>query len=62
MKEENLKTRIISLKKIQDNQEINFPFRVNMLGFSSFTIDSKEELIGRIKELQDLLNVDLVRR
>lgn len=48
-----LEARIKSLISIYNNNDL--PFREYCLGFGKLSIDTKEELFGRIKEMSDLI-------
>lgn len=57
---ESFKTRLESLKQLSQTMK-EYPFRARILGFPLLVIDTKEELIGRIKELEDILNIYLIK-
>ena len=58
---EALSNRLINLKRIEDNPYTTYPFELVMMGFPALKVFSKEELLGRIKELEDLMSVKLKR-
>ena len=53
--------RLESLKTVWDTQ-IDYPFKLQILGFPIMDIQSKEELDGRIKELEDCLLIEVKER
>ena len=59
MENKKLQNRLVSLQQIFSNPNMSYPLQLYMLGFPLLKIHSKEELDGRVKELQDILNVDL---
>lgn len=52
-----LKERLLSLKTIYNKSEIIFPVTARILGFKLLNINNKDELMGRINELEDILGV-----
>jgi len=65
-----LHKRLISLKNLAasdskehfpqaNDKELSFPMELRILGFPKFNCESREELQGRIKELEDLLCLEL---
>jgi len=50
--------RLESLKILEENDKLEYPCQFIMFGFPALKIDSKEELKGRIKEIQDVLNIE----
>ena len=60
---EAFKSRLISLKEIEDNQKVSFPLKLHIIGFPyPFTCQSREELRGIINELADLLGYALMEK
>ena len=62
--------RLTSLKKLVSSdskkhfksateKELSFPMDLRILGFPKFKCQSREELLGRIAELEDLLCLDI---
>jgi len=54
-----LEKRLLTLVELYDTQTY-YPFSLMIIGYTPLRINSKEELIGRIKELKELLNVEVV--
>ena len=54
---EAFEKRLINLKQIEENDKIIYPINFIMFGFPKLEIQSKEELSGRIKELEDIMNI-----
>jgi hypothetical protein len=50
--------RLNSLQEIYNNNEINYPITVRIFGYKLLKVNNKEEMIGRINELKDILGVD----
>ena len=49
---ETLREKLKSLIKLYNNGK--YPIKVRILGFGNLKIDSREELLGRIRELAEL--------
>jgi len=52
--------RLVNLTKLLDENK-DYPIKLRMLGFPPLEIKTKEELQGRIKELEDLLRLTVVK-
>ena len=50
--------RLKNLVELYDTTN-KYPFQIRMLGFTILKVKSKEELKGRIKELMDILKVNI---
>lgn len=56
---ETLKNRLEGLCTLYGNDDQKYPFRFNVLGFTVLKVRNKTELLYRIKELSEILNVDV---
>ena len=56
--ENKLEKRFKSLVKLFNKDK--FPIKVMILGFGSITILSKQECLGRIKELSELVRIGFI--
>lgn len=50
--------RLESFKNLEENDKLEYPCKFMIFGFPTLEINSKEELKGRIKEIQDVLNIE----
>lgn len=62
LKYETIKNRLINMLMLYNQyKDSDFPKSFVMLGFGNLNIQSKEELRIRIKELSEILKIDLER-
>lgn len=54
-----IENRIISLLQLY-NSGLDYPMEVQVLGFSRLKIENEQELLGRIKELSELINAKIL--
>jgi len=56
--EKVLETRLASLIELSNNTK-EYPIKVRMLGFPLLIVQNREEIMARIKELSEILNVNV---
>lgn len=56
---DSLMNRLNSLCKILANPEQKYPVKYKVLGFGNMQLNSDKEVYWRVKELSEILNVDV---